>query len=70
MPDRPATALLSILQRHGLSTDALEDMVRFCERQCTGSLTLHVVEGTISVFEDHGKRPIVTRDKSVRLTRV
>lgn len=65
-----ATALLSILQRHGLSTDALEDMVRFCERRSTGSLTLHVVEGTISVYEDHGKRPIVPREKMPCLTRM
>lgn len=51
-------ALLAILQRHGLTSDALEDMVHFCERKCTGSLTLHVVDGMIRVLEDHGKRQI------------
>lgn len=60
MPDRSVMALVSILQRHGLSSDVLEDMVYCCERKCTGSMTLHVVDGVITLFEDHCKRRVVT----------
>jgi hypothetical protein len=63
MPDRPVATLVAILQRHGLTADALEDMVHFCERQCTGSLTLHVVDGAISLLEDHGKRRISVQER-------
>jgi len=54
MPDHP-TALLALLQRHGLTLAALEDMVHFCERRQTGQVILHYADGRFVLLEVHGK---------------
>jgi hypothetical protein len=56
MTERSVISLISILQKYGLTVDTLEDMVYFCERKYTGSVSLHIIDGTISVLEPHGKR--------------
>lgn len=53
MPERSATALLGILQRHGLSISLLELWVHFVEREQTGSVTLHHDKGHLRRYEVH-----------------
>lgn len=65
MGESTTMSLLGILQRHGLTAEALQDMAHFCERQCTGSLTLHIVLGEIKQLENHGRLQLGTRGKSV-----
>lgn len=63
MPESSVMTLVSILQRHGLTVMDLEDMVHFCERKRTGSITLHIVLGTFKQIEDHGKRTMGTESE-------
>ena len=66
----PVATLVAILQRHGLTVDALEDLVHFCEERRTGSVTFHIVEGTMQVLEAHGKRRLTDAQESCHLTKI
>jgi ribosomal protein S28E/S33 len=51
MPERSATALLGILQRHGVTREVLEVWVHFCEARKTGVVTYHHVHGKVEMVE-------------------
>lgn len=61
-------ALVGALQAHGLTAEALDDMVRFCEQRRTGSVTYHIVDGTLRIIEIHGKRRLDTEPSACPLT--
>ena len=63
MSHRPIMMLVHILQQHGLSVEALEELAQCCERQRTGSMTLHYVDGVFKVLEQHSKRKIGEQER-------
>jgi hypothetical protein len=51
MASREASALLGILERHGLSVDLLEAFVHHCETRQHGRVTFYTVDGAITSYE-------------------
>jgi uncharacterized glyoxalase superfamily protein PhnB len=69
MPERSATALLGILQRHGVTREVLEFWVHVLESRTNGSVTFHHNDqGYLGKCDLRLAGQAVEMDSSLRLT--
>jgi hypothetical protein len=61
MPQHPVPALAAALEHYGLSAEALEDMLYFCEHRQSGTLTLHFEGGRFVCLETYARLPLGIR---------